>query len=269
MKPIIKLLIITFLVLTCSLSFGQFNTLTPIVIKEKNTIQTKDSIIEKVVKKENRERVKKTTKRDLKNEIDSLKIMIKSLNKNEIHSNFSEIKDSIFSLNLNQLQKEKKQNHFALYNFIEEPEEEINSKIVMPLRDKITVTSPYGTRIHPVFGTKKMHNGVDLKANYENVYSVLDGIITAVGWDSKGGGNYIKIKHFDRFETSYLHLSEMYYTIGERVKAGFVIAKSGNTGNTTGPHLHFAVKEYGENINPIHFLNDLIKVNNLITMYHE
>ena len=52
MKPIIKLLIITFLVFTGSLSFGQFNTLTPVVIKEKKTIQTKDSIIEKVVKKE-------------------------------------------------------------------------------------------------------------------------------------------------------------------------------------------------------------------------
>jgi len=139
----------------------------------------------------------------------------------------------------------------------------------MPLKNKLTVTSSYGTRTHPIFGTKKMHNGIDLKASYENVYSVMDGIVTATGWDSKGGGNFIKVKHFDRFETSYLHLSEIYYRAGEIVKAGFVIGKSGNTGNSTGPHLHFSVKEFGQSINPSHFLNDLIKVNNLIANHYE
>ena len=114
-----------------------------------------------------------------------------------------------------------------------------------------------------------MHNGIDLKARYENVYSVMDGIVTATGWDFKGGGNFIKVKHFNRFETSYLHLSEIYYKIGEKVKAGFIIGKSGNTGNSTGPHLHFSVKEFGQSINPSHFLNDLIKVNNLIANHYE
>jgi hypothetical protein len=61
-----------------------------------------------------------------------------------------------------------------------------------------------------------MHNGIDLKADHEDVYAVLDGIITESGWDSKGGGNYIKIKHFNRFETSYLHLSEIYYKVGKK-----------------------------------------------------
>jgi murein DD-endopeptidase MepM/ murein hydrolase activator NlpD len=75
-----------------------------------------------------------------------------------------------------------------------------------------------------------MHNGIDLKADHEDVYAVLDGIITESGWDSKGGGNYIKIKHFNRFETSYLHLSEIYYKVGRKVRAGFIIGKSGNTG---------------------------------------
>ena len=139
----------------------------------------------------------------------------------------------------------------------------------MPVKNKISITSPFGSRLHPIFGTTKFHNGIDLKANYENVYSVMDGIVSDVGWDSKGGGNFIKIKHFNRFETSYLHLSEIYYQVGELVNAGFIIAKSGNTGNSTGPHLHFSVKEFGQIINPAHFLNDLIKVNNLITLYNE
>ena len=96
----------------------------------------------------------------------------------------------------------------------------------------------------------------------------MDGIVTASGWDSKGGGNYIKIKHSNSFVTAYLHLSEIYYRVGEYVKAGFIIAKSGNSGNSTGPHLHFSVSENGKYINPIHFLNDLIKANNLIATHY-
>ena len=138
----------------------------------------------------------------------------------------------------------------------------------MPLKGGLSVTSPFGSRIHPIFGVRRTHNGIDLKAHYENVYSIMDGIVTASGWDPKGGGNYIKINHFGRFETAYLHLSEIYYKVGERVKAGFIIAKSGNTGNSTGPHLHFSVREFGQLINPTHFLNDLIKVNNLIATHY-
>lgn len=136
----------------------------------------------------------------------------------------------------------------------------------MPLDKRIVVTSPFGWRTHPIFRAAKMHNGADLKAHYENVYAVLDGIVTESG-NSKGGGNYIRIRHSDSFVTSYLHLSEIYYKTGEVVKAGYLIARSGNSGNSTGPHLHFSVEEKGKYINPIRFLNDFIIANNLITNY--
>ncbi|WP_066440015.1 M23 family metallopeptidase, partial [Chryseobacterium sp. CCH4-E10] len=210
----------------------------------------------------------------LTSQIDSLKMLIKeSSSVNEVRKNeFEKLKDSLVLQSLNRVeeaqQTSKKQNFSTTYDFVDEPAASF-SKIVMPLKNKITVTSSYGTRTHPIFRTKKTHNGIDLKASYENVYSVLDGIVTATGWDSKGGGNYIKVKHFNRFETSYLHLSEIYYRVGEKVKAGFIIGKSGNTGNSTGPHLHFSVKEFGQSINPSHFLNDLIKVNNLIANHYE
>ena len=268
------------------LCFAQFNTITPTIpkksenpkVSEKSNIE--DPVKQKKAKKFWKQVLKITTKSDLKNEtegstkwvtsqIDSLKTLIKEFsNGKELRKNeLEKLRDSLIHLTRNKL-KEKKQTSVSTYDFVEESRTSF-SKVVMPVKNKITVTSSYGTRTHPIFGTKKMHNGIDLKANYENVFAVMDGIITSAGWDSKGGGNYIKVKHFNRFETSYLHLSEIYYRVGEKVKAGFIIGKSGNTGNSTGPHLHFSVKEFGQSINPSHFLNDLIKVNNLITTYNE
>ncbi|WPO84656.1 M23 family metallopeptidase (plasmid) [Chryseobacterium sp. JJR-5R] len=215
------------------------------------------------------------SKSDLKNEIDSLKILIKDLGvkSSEKKSEYQKIKDSLLAIAMEKVRHREKRpdTNYSLtkYDLVEAPEEESGSRIVMPVRNKIIITSSYGSRVHPIFGTKKMHNGIDLKASYENVYTVMDGIVTAAGWDPKGGGNYMKVKHFNRFETSYLHLSEMYYKPGEKVIAGYVIGKSGNSGNSTGPHLHFSVKEYGQNINPAGFLNDLIKINNLIALYNE
>jgi len=279
------------LLLFSYLSSAQFNTLKPTLpIKSENSKVSDKTYIEEPVNKKNDKRSWKealniTTKSDLKNQtegstkwltsqIDSLKMLIKEYSSvKEVRKNeFEKHKDSLILQTLNRVEEtmhtSKKQNFFATYDFVDEPAA-FFSKIVMPLKNKLTVTSSYGTRRHPIFGTKKIHNGIDLKASFENVYSVLDGIVTATGWDSKGGGNFIKVKHFNRFETSYLHLSEIYYQAGEQVKAGFIIGKSGNSGNSTGPHLHFSVKEFGQSINPSHFLNDLIKVNNLIANHYE
>lgn len=263
--------------LSGSFSFGQFNTLKPTIPKKSDSeIPIHLEMVEKTEpQKENREKksLKKilgiTTKYDLRNEIDSLKIWMKKFNSSN-HQKWNEqnLKDSLFwSPQLGNAYNQKRKNTVSKYDFVEEPEDYF-PKIVMPLNRKIVVTSPYGMRIHPIFRTSIFHNGIDLAAYYENVHAVMDGIVTETGWDNKGGGNYIRINHFNRFETAYLHLSEIYYRVGERVKAGFVIAKSGNTGNSTGPHLHFSVKEFGQIINPTHFFNDLIKVNNLIATYY-
>ena len=212
-----------------------------------------------------------TTKADLKKELDSLKSLIIQTNTTKKENNkISGGSASISKETANDIIVQKT-NPYKKMDFINEEKEmtEDKMKISMPLNNKLVVTSPFSIRTHPIFGFIKMHNGVDLKANYEQIRSVLGGIVTATGWDPKGGGNFIKISHSGRFEISYLHLSEIYYKAGEYVNAGFIIGKSGNSGNSTGPHLHFAVKEYGKYINPIHFLNDLIKVNNLISTYYD
>lgn len=280
MKLIVKLLIIWVFLCCHTLIFAQFNTLTRTGVKPTEIlIDKQDTQKEPTVKKEREKKksiisklFKTSTKEDLKKEIDSLKtLMLRySLSKiEEQNLNSAKNKDSLFqrtgkrgSTTENQIEKSIKK-----FDFISE--EEFTSRISMPLSRKIAVTSPFGWRTHPIFGTSKMHNGIDLKAHYEDVYSVMDGYVTEAGWDSGGGGNYIKVRHSGSFVTSYLHLSEIYYRVGEFVKAGFIIAKSGNTGNSTGAHLHFAVTENGKYISPIRFLNDLIKANNLIATYYE
>jgi len=276
MKKYYQKLLILGIFLSATFAFGQFNTLKPIVPKTEAKISLNPENTEKIEfnkeekSKENpkkeknfwKEIFKTTTKSDLRNQMDSLKILMKEYTDfNNEKWNLQNSKDSLILNTQTKIFENKnvQNQEKALFGGL---------GAFMPLKSKIQITSPFGNRIHPIFRKTKMHNGIDLKAHYENVYSVMDGIVTASGWDPKGGGNYIKINHFGRFETAYLHLSEIYYKVGERVKAGFIIAKSGNTGNSTGPHLHFSVREFGQLINPNDFLNDLIKVNNLIATHY-
>ena len=272
----------TFLVLSilCSqLMNAQFNTLTRTPIK-KEPVAPLDLKIQKVENQKKDQTIKKrrgvklfssTLKAELKREIDSLKSAIMKNNSPKINNNgfdFKSIEDSLILILKGNASLQTNSKSVKTFNIIDDREVNFTSKIHMPVKNGIAITSPFGSRKHPIFGMEKMHNGADLKANYEKVYSVMDGVVTASGWDSKGGGNFIKIKHSDSFVTSYLHLSEIYYRVGELVKAGFIIAKSGNSGNSTGPHLHFSVSENGNYINPIHFLNDLIKAHNLIATHN-
>ena len=279
MTGTLKMTLLVLSILCSQLMNAQFNTLTRTPIK-KEPVAPLDLKIQKVESQKEDQSMKKrrgvklfssTSKAELKREIDSLKSAIMKNNSPKINNkdfDFKRIEDSlILILKANASLKENYKS-VKTFNFIDDREVSFTSKIHMPVKNGIAITSPFGSRNHPIFGIAKMHNGADLKANYEKVYSVMDGIVTASGWDSKGGGNYIKIKHSDSFVTSYLHLSEIYYRVGEFVKAGFIIAKSGNSGNSTGPHLHFSVSENGNYINPIHFLNDLIKANNLIATYY-
>lgn len=274
MKYKISFLLIT--LLSNQFLNAQFNTLTHTRI-EKESITSLGVIIQnqKSDQSEKKRRGIKlfssSYKAELKREIDTLKSMLMKNNpaKTEAQKfDFKRIEDSLILILKTNAILIKKSKSLKTFDFTEDNELKSTSKIHMPLKDRISVTSSFGIRTHPIFGIEKMHNGVDLKASYEKVYSVMDGIVTASGWDSKGGGNYIKIKHSNSFVTSYLHLSEIYYRVGEYIKAGFIIAKSGNSGNSTGPHLHFSVSENGNYINPIHFLNDLIKANNLIATYY-
>lgn len=118
--------------------------------------------------------------------------------------------------------------------------------IALPLK-KIQISSPFGSRRDPMNRrSRRMHNGLDLKARFEEVYSMLPGIVTRTT-SSTNGGYYVTVNH-GVCVCSYLHLSKIKVKVGQHVKAGDIIAISGNSGKrTTGPHLHIACRWGGEN----------------------
>ena len=119
------------------------------------------------------------------------------------------------------------------------------------------VSSEYGYRTHPVTGQKgTFHNGVDLPVpTGSRVNAMANGVVTAVGYEN-GGGNYIRIKYDNGYETFCCHLQGSTVKVGDRVQAGQQVAISDNTGiYTTGAHLHFEVKVDGTRVNPRKVVN--------------
>ncbi|XXF76676.1 M23 family metallopeptidase [Myxococcaceae bacterium GXIMD 01537] len=115
------------------------------------------------------------------------------------------------------------------------------------------VTSGFGTRTHPILKYQSAHNGVDYSAAVGTpVWAVADGTVT-IAHNTGGGGNTVCLRHTNGFDTCYLHLSKYGagVSVGARVSQKQVIAYSGNTGMSTGPHLHFALKRNGKHVNPL------------------
>jgi murein DD-endopeptidase MepM/ murein hydrolase activator NlpD len=115
------------------------------------------------------------------------------------------------------------------------------------------VTSGFGSRFHPVLQYVAAHQGVDYAAGVGTpVWAVADGVVTTAG-DTGAGGNTLCLRHHNGLETCYLHLSSFGagVRVGARVTQKQVVALSGNTGRTTGPHLHFALKRGGVYVNPL------------------
>ena len=120
--------------------------------------------------------------------------------------------------------------------------------ITYPLKS-IKVTSPYGYRRDPFTGKLSWHNGLDLRAKNEPAYAMMDGIVEKVGYDSRSG-NYVTLKH-GNYHVSYCHLSSVIVGKGERVFSGTIVGVTGNTGRSTGCHLHLTCKKDGKSVNPI------------------
>ena len=119
--------------------------------------------------------------------------------------------------------------------------------IAYPLKS-IKITSPYGCRRDPFTGKLSWHNGLDLRAKNEPAYAMMDGIVAKVGYDNRSG-NYVTLRH-GNFYISYCHLSSIIVRKGESVFPGIIVGVTGNTGRSTGSHLHLTCKKDGKSINP-------------------
>ena len=119
--------------------------------------------------------------------------------------------------------------------------------VALPLKN-IHISSRFGLRMHPIYHKRMMHNGIDLSARYENVYSMLPGTVIKVGQDSRSG-KFVTVKTGD-YTISYCHLSQQLVKVEDFVNAGTSIAISGNTGASTGPHLHLTTKKDGKAFDP-------------------
>ena len=139
-------------------------------------------------------------------------------------------------------------------DFPEEPR--FNIPDLMPVSEDVRVSSYFGMRIHPVYKKKQMHWGIDFPLPIGTpIRAAADGIVQKTLQEGKKSsyGKHIQIGHDHVYSSLYAHLSKVYVTEGQMIQRGDTIGLSGNTGVTTGPHLHFEVFKNGIHVNPLAF----------------
>ena len=136
---------------------------------------------------------------------------------------------------------------------------DLMSLVALPL-ENIHINSGFGMRRHPIYHKRIMHNGIDLSARYEKVYSMFPGTVIKVGQDSRSG-KFVTVRTGD-YTISYCHLSQQLVKENEFVNAGTNIAISGNTGASTGPHLHLTTKKDGKAFDPTILIEYVLSVMN-------
>jgi murein DD-endopeptidase MepM/ murein hydrolase activator NlpD len=123
-----------------------------------------------------------------------------------------------------------------------------------PIVNQIGLSSNYGTRIDPFTNLLAQHPGVDFSAPVGTpILAAGDGLVLRAEYDS-AYGNFIEIAHADQFVSKYAHASKMHVKAGQRIQRGQLIAEVGNTGRSTGPHLHYEISHQGRMINPMQIL---------------
>jgi len=134
----------------------------------------------------------------------------------------------------------------------------LNIKLEAPVKNfsKNRITSFFGIRKDPIYGTQEQHNGIDIRTKRgEQVFASADGIVAYSGKQS-GYGNVVIIDHGNRLFTVYAHLSICLVKEGMKVKGGEVIGRAGDSGKATKCHIHFEVRYKGKAVDPLRFLNN-------------
>lgn len=155
---------------------------------------------------------------------------------------------------------------FGSYNTIEKLIQNQDAKLasipaIQPVsnKDLDRIASGFGMRIDPVYGTPKLHKGLDFTAPQGTpIYATGDGTVSEAGFSEGGYGNHVVINHGYGYETLYGHMVRIKAHAGQKVKRGEVIGWVGSTGKSTGPHCHYEVHVQGNPVDPVYFFyNDL------------
>lgn len=128
-----------------------------------------------------------------------------------------------------------------------------SGKMLWPLPSSRRITSPFGTRVHPIYKRVKAHHGIDIAGRRGSpIIAAKEGRVIISGWQ-RGYGNVVIIDHGGGITSVYAHCDTLLARVGQKVKQGEVIAKVGSTGYSTGPHLHFEVRKNGAVVNPLSY----------------
>ena len=121
------------------------------------------------------------------------------------------------------------------------------------------ISDPFGRRVHPITGKVHKHTGIDFAASIgKTIYSAGNGEVISVRKSNRGYGNRVTISHGYGFKTLYAHMNGMYVKVGEKVTRGQIIGTVGNSGRSTGPHLHYEVIYKNKRMNPkFYYIEDL------------
>ena len=139
--------------------------------------------------------------------------------------------------------------HLNLYRIAVE-----KTPFASPLRSAHRFTSGFGPRRDPINGTRRQHDGVDFAAGSGTpIYSTADGVVTRAGWQG-GYGRLVEVRHEFGIVTRYAHLLRIRVNVGDRVSRGERIGDMGNSGRSTGTHLHYEVRVNGKPVNPMIYI---------------
>ena len=174
---------------------------------------------------------------------------IKKTNKME----FKDINYALITIDNNKLEYFKFMTNDGYLDYFNREGKNVKKSILKTPLDGARLSSNFGMRKHPISGYNKMHKGVDFAAPKGTpIYAGGNGVIEYAGRNG-GYGNYIRIRHNNEYKTAYAHLSGFKKGIskGVRVSQGDIIGYVGNTGNSTGPHLHYEILYQNKHINPL------------------
>ena len=212
----------------------------------KNEIKDKKEILDK--NKEEEKVIKDELVKDKEN-LDKDKIELKKL-KEELVKEEEELEKKLQKIAAQKTATSSDSNNLANSN----SSSTVISNGSWPVPGYSRVSSPFGYRIHPVLGIKKLHTGIDIPAPTGTpTVAVSSGTVIYSGVQGSYG-NTVMIQHDNGLVSLYAHNSSLVVKVGDQVKKGQVVAKIGSTGRSTGPHLHFEIRVNGTAQNPLNYL---------------